>query len=339
MTTPPPLAVSPSVLELGGSRFHQVAEPDHTPLIAALRACMGAPPQEHNREHRAFPGANPVSIERCHFAQLTGETYWVAEKTDGMRYLLFCTVHNTRKLCLLVDRKLCMYVAGLHMPTACYQGSVLDGEVALNKSTGGWDYLIFDGAAVSGVPLARQPFLRRLQYIAACFEDFSPPPPQPLRLRIKRFFPVATSWADFKEHYEHVVPPVFKTDGLIFTPDDCPYVYGRHLRQFKWKAGPDNTIDFQVVESDPDPSRLRLGIMDRGRVLNVATIERDSSELARSLRSGDVVECERTAGNWRPRMLRTDKSHPNDLLTYERTLVNIQEDIRLAEFDALFLAP
>lgn len=43
--------------------------------------------------NRRFPGAQPVSFEKQSIDTLLNEDYWVCEKTDGQRVLIYIVIH------------------------------------------------------------------------------------------------------------------------------------------------------------------------------------------------------------------------------------------------------
>jgi hypothetical protein len=53
-------------------------------------------------------------------------------------------------------------------------------------------------------------------------------------------------------------------------------------------------------------------------------------------KAGIIVECNLSRGVWNVIGIRKDKKQANDILTYERTLVNIREDIQIEELLRLY---
>ena len=136
-------------------------EPVGDPKMRAVAAevCQHAEKEMYNRSNRTdrveFPGAQPVGMRRGHIRQVLnnisgrGQTaesvdqtpmraeYWVAEKTDGVRYLLIVGMCEGHKVALFVDRKMDCYTAPEGMALfadAFPPGTCLDGEIVQNRT-------------------------------------------------------------------------------------------------------------------------------------------------------------------------------------------------------------
>jgi hypothetical protein len=70
-----------------------------------------------------------------------------------------------------------------------------------------------------------------------------------------------------------------------------------------------------------------LHIQDRGHFLRVTTMYPPGA-----FAPDTILECGYGPTGWYVVKVRTDKTHPNNKRTYERTLVNLREDIKLQEF-------
>jgi hypothetical protein len=75
-----------------------VAAGEAQALAAIVSAAFGTP-------QGRFPGAMPVNFHRTHFAVIQREKYYVAEKTDGVRYMMVVP-HNPALPAALFDRKM-----------------------------------------------------------------------------------------------------------------------------------------------------------------------------------------------------------------------------------------
>jgi hypothetical protein len=276
-----------------------------------------------------FPGPSPVSIDRGDYTTLKNAMYVVCEKTDGWRACLLLTKYNGLQLAVLFDRKLTPYIFSIqHVPTALWQGSVFDGEVAFNTKTQQWDYLIFDALRVSGIPIFYRSFLQRIEVAYKAWEAYSfDETHDVVRVRIKRFVPQADLEA-LAGHLANVAQE-FKTDGIVLTPDLPGIVYGRHRALFKLKTV--HSVDFLV-----DQSGKGLCVYDSQARMHVKVGTLAGRKLADA---GSIVECVFDKGqSWKLVCVRLDKTEANDMLTYQKTKLNAQENITVDEICHVLLS-
>ena len=86
----------------------------------------------------------------------------------------------------------------------------------------------------------------------------------------------------------------------------------------KWKQL--HTVDFQV-------DGCRLLVVSRGKMIEKAKLEAGAS-----YPSGSIVECRLDGKDWRVMKVREDKTAPNDSFVFNKTVLNIKEDIQRSEF-------
>lgn len=302
----------------GALSLHRLCEPDHPALLQVLAQLS------NSSNPRRFPGSNPCSLERADFPKLRQQPYYLAEKTDGVRFMLVCCRLQGRNVCALVDRSMAAWLLPLQaLPTAMFQGSAVDCELAFNKVQRQWQLLAFDAYVVSGIPVYHLPFSHRMAGLKRAMAVYEYRAGDPVPVKIKSFIP-ATMFAAYHEH-EALARQHFDVDGLILTPEQSEAKVGRHPELFKLKTR--HTVDF-LVASDCS------GLM----VFNPAT---KAHELVERLRQpaepGAIAECARASdGLWDLVCLREDKGTANDLLTYQKTLVNMREGITIQELQHIF---
>ena len=259
-----------------------------------------------------FPGPMPVSVDTADFPKLTEQPYRVAEKTDGVRFVLMVAVVKGVGVAVLFDRKLCPYVFELDKcPKALYQGTEFDGELVRNTETGGLHYAIFDAVIVSGFPISRSNFVERTMAAATSLEFYAPTPSDTAVLGVKTFH----ATPDFPPD------PRFVSDGYIFMPMVQGIVFGKHDRLFKLKTH--HTVDFTTKGG-------KLWIFDeKTRRSRLAGVPVDPYPA-----DGDIVECElardaekMAAMKWRVLVKRTDKTTSNSNFVLQKTLLNIRENL------------
>lgn len=153
-------------------------------------------------------------------------------------------------------------------------------------------------------------------------------------VRLKQVVPMAEGLT----FYRNVVPKLpYRSDGLIFTPANLPIVFGTSPVLFKWKILETNTVDFRI---NGDEHGYILSLMHHGREVVIGrTCMREGSLikmlLDMDLRNGlqPIYECawDTHSNSWQPRKSRKDKRDPNSIMTFQATVKNLEENVRLED--------
>ena len=267
--------------------------------------------------HLSFPASNPVSISRSDLGTLDGQVYYICEKTEGERALLWV---DPRGASVFADRRMCPHPPaqrGIDLPILPDLAStLLDGEVVWNWRHGRFDYLVFDALMVRGTLMVNEPFTARLSSFTEVYPHGQCP-----QLQVKHFFHLrAREQVCFDAHYK-AANALYDLDGVILTPEKQPVKSGRNWKQFKWKPQLANTVDLRVDEAHQ--AFVCNSLEPVGRVRSGADTP---------IRPG-LWECSWDPEQqvWEAVRVRHDKKEANDDLTYKNTLINIREDIQLRE--------
>jgi len=284
-----------------------------------------------------FPAPQPISVERIHFGQLNSHPYVVSPKADGERFLLVALGDRS----VLINRGFEETDIKFKFKKDAYQGTVLDVE-KITDFKGNTRILVFDAYQVSGEIIKHVSLDERLEKASRLVKGILKTAKDPIKIEMKPVFG--------REDLVEVVKKDFgyETDGLIFTPKDEPARVGTHETMFKWKPLEKNTVDFQVVPS----TRMHdcrqemiygydLYVQEHGKKICEARVPRELVEphWRPIMDTGKdhclILECEYIQDEvnfWRPIGIRRDKMMPNARRTFQRTLVNIEEDIQWQEF-------
>lgn len=270
-------------------------------LIDAVKALY---PWKHG-----FCGPQPISIERKHLIELKKD-YYASFKADGTRHCFVCLNFQNKNICLLFDRRLDVYQLRMHVPREFFKGTLLDGEIIDGPQK---YFLAFDCMMISGKNVSSLKFEERLVHIDVITKnvksDF-------INFETKKFVPLN----NFTE------PDLrFPSDGYIFMPNDEPVRFGTHNTFFKLKNGLDNTVDFLI-------NKHKLCLLKSGNLtktinkIDYSTISKDK------IIEDGIYECKYVSDKtWMPLHKREDKTDPNSYYVYQRTLVNIKENISMKE--------
>lgn len=219
------------------------------------------------RTSLSFPGAQPVSFARRHIEELQREDYYVVEKTDGIRCLMYFTRGDqpTDEIHYLIDRKNnYYYVGGLHFPIPgdetfmkFHVDTLIDGELVNDTYEDGTQQLkfyVFDCLVLDGKNLTHRTLDKRLAY----FKENLLKPYNELYKKYPEDVPYLAFILEDKSiqfsygiemMFREIIPKVKKlhgNDGLIFTCRSTPYKIGTDEHILKWKPPNENTIDFRM---------------------------------------------------------------------------------------------
>jgi len=279
-----------------------------------------------------FPAPQPISVERRHFGQLNSHPYVVSPKADGERFLLVTLGDRS----VLINRAFEETDIKFRFKKNAFEGTILDVEKIGNR------ILVFDAYQVNGEIIKDKGLDERLERATSLVKSVLKTSKDPLKIEMKPVFE--------RNELEKAIKTDFgyETDGLIFTPKDEPARVGTHETMFKWKPLEKNTVDFQVVPS----TRMHdcrqemiygydLYVQEHGKKICEGRLPQDFVEphWRPIMDAGKdhclILECEYIQGEvnfWRPIGIRRDKTMPNARRTFQRTLVNIDEDIQWKEF-------
>ncbi|KAH7110561.1 mRNA capping enzyme, catalytic domain-containing protein [Dendryphion nanum] len=224
-------------------------------------------------KNRSFPGAQPVSFGREHIQELKQQEYFMCEKTDGLRCLLFLTyIENEHgafvPATLLIDRKNNYYDIQPPLWIPHYEHpndedkflfqTILDGELVYDKVQGQpkprlmfyvFDCLVVDGNSCMDRPLdkrlgrLKEWVLRPHEKARALQQQRGRPIHEPFRIKEKE---MQVSY-HLERMFRDVLPRLpHGNDGLIFTCKNTPYHPGTDRHILKWKPPHENTIDFKL---------------------------------------------------------------------------------------------
>jgi mRNA guanylyltransferase len=309
----------------------------------------------HN--HR-FPGSLPSGLERSKIKHLQKGDYWVSEKSDGLRYLLFIVDRGA----YLIDRRMDFYQIHKFPLLIDLFGStdgvtLLDGEMVRNLRTGKLMFLIFDILALNGqTNIGMYNLSERLSIIGkkvvTVFRDAIKEKGKDYFMKLqftlsgkifrpKHLIKELATMIKHNEKGERLFVDdkrCHRNDGLIFTPSG-PYLVYSSSHLMKWKYCDRLTIDFLFKFTDEGHVAL---VGQGGDVMvnwpDFDMLPHDWDKLTSALAttrdpSKAVIECafNNETQKWMFLCLRPDKDRPNHIKTVQHTLFIVNENITLEE--------
>nr|CAG8581779.1 2112_t:CDS:2 [Entrophospora candida] len=83
-----------------------------------------------------FPGTQPIYFKKCHFDLLESEEYYVRDKTDGKRYIMFFTAVDGGTAFMMDELNKFRKLTGFKLPLCnnlnqFHNETMMDGEVVM----------------------------------------------------------------------------------------------------------------------------------------------------------------------------------------------------------------
>ena len=220
------------------------------------------------RKSTNFPGAQPVSFAARHIAELQKQDYFVCEKSDGIRCLMYLTDNGEKEhraqVIYLIDRKndywfvdtVGVFPKTVDNPQDFHVATILDGELVNDTQADGstrMKYLVFDCLVLDGNRLIHRTLDKRLGYFYEHLDN-------PLQAFYKKWSDDAADLPFLVERKKmelaYGIEKMFKeilpnlphgNDGLIFTCKSTPYQFGTDQHILKWKSEDENSVDFRMA--------------------------------------------------------------------------------------------
>ncbi|CBJ31334.1 conserved unknown protein [Ectocarpus siliculosus] len=319
----------------------------------------------------SFPGAQPVNMCKRNVPDVQRGSYLVAEKTDGVRYLMMAVGTERGATCVLVDRSMNVFrvTGGGFLAGIVGVGTILDGELVHNRTMKKAIFVAFDILRNRERNLVPCGFLDRLSvlqkeiipaYVDRVREGGAEAAPDGhLMLVPKRFFPRQKIMDLFRQVLVEGQHRIFrdeerslhhKTDGIIFQPD-APYKVGTDTALLKWKW-----VDLASVDLRAYPATAAVGggggvrlcseagnhgeEVDLSRTVHLS--EHDQARLVADMQGSRSVIAEMAldpgSGLWVYMGLRPDKDRPNFITTVISTMVEVAEGLSEEELKYRMLA-
>jgi len=214
--------------------------------------------------HDRFPGSQPVSFSSKDLERLEHEDYWVCEKSDGIRVLLFVltNLETSAQFVYIVDRhNIYREITGLFFPhhetpEFPLRSTVVDAELVVDVDPRTkretlrllcFDCLVADNLNVMSKTLDKRYW--RLKEVF--FKPYARMLRDHPRMREKQPFDIQVKEVNFSYSIDKVFSDITNlqhgNDGLIYTSVSTPYIPGTDKKLLKWKPPSENSIDFKLV--------------------------------------------------------------------------------------------
>ena len=208
-----------------------------------------------------FPGCQPISMDRQNLRLLHMKPYRVSWKADGTRYMML--IKDQNEIYFFDRDNSCFKVENLKFLrrdlNEHLQNTLVDGEMVIDKYKGQSTprYLVYDIISFDGTNVGRHSFSERMKLISgniinprieAMRRGIINREQEPFSVRLKDFWDLTQAKSLLSEKFARQLS--HEPDGLIFQPEQEPYISGRCDEVLKWKPSEQNSVDFMLKISE-----------------------------------------------------------------------------------------
>jgi hypothetical protein len=247
---------------------------EYAKRIHQLNSKILGNPQVDQSNRLDFIGSMPVNLTRQNLQIIQSNDYFMTEKSDGVRYLLYVIAEPSddgKLIAVLLDRSknVFSFRGSSAVGAALGVGTVLDGELVFNLKFNEHAFLVFDALLWKEQSLLERPFKQRLDLLQReILHLYSSNITRTLGSSIATVKPINLVRKVFVHKSEGLQillgkirlqangdrifvdtdRRVHRTDGIIFQPNG-PYQICRHPGLMKWKWADLRSVDLQVCYS------------------------------------------------------------------------------------------
>jgi hypothetical protein len=296
---------------------------------------------------------NPVSLTHESLAQITRQRddYYVTRKADGIRYILVLDMFDNQPVACMVNRAGDVYATAVRASKIRFtKRCVFDGELCFNNDRA--LFLVFNALVVNGKSLFTSSYHDRLEHCRRCFlaepraDDTVhglPPAIIDSAMESVRFVVKPTV---LSSDLARLPAPLFRVDGLVFTPGSDSVRTGRNPRLLKWKEYNSVDVGFNALPDehlelwwDDEVTGRQVPVRDRDYYLarddNLSMMLHGfqlAHRMCPTLTFTGVMECGLQVCPTAPHVLhfahiRHDKKTANTPLTVVRTIQTIRDNV------------
>jgi len=243
--------------------------------------------------------------------------YFVTEKTDGVRHLIYFGKVLGQQVQALIHRNLKVSLVKFEVPQSIYKGTVLDGEWIGDK------FLVFDIVSSFGLVSRYLPFTDRLKIIKKMIPFLSQTQYSPFTFQAKRFVPIQ----QLPTYVERWCSLGHSSDGFIFVYNSQCLMDTTDPTLLKWKPPELQTIDFYLKVGEDVQFYVyndKSAYLFTTQPLNTIPTKLDASKM------NGIWECKYIHPYWIPVKSRADKTFPNSLYVAKKTWQHILDNITIA---------